>query len=175
MNYINYIASGIIVSIPLYLLYRALPKLIPEPISTKKQIMNLILWVLGVVIWGVALNVIITQSGLVNYSKGFAKASESLTEGTLLMKICCHVIVIPIFEELLCRGLCAGQICIRSGERQAIILSAIWFGIMHNNIVQFIYALLVGLALGAMYIKTKRLSLCIIAHGLINFIAIIFG
>ncbi len=166
---------GIACIIPIYLLYRRLPKPIPEKITEIKQIYSYIVWVLAVVIIGIILNVIITNSGLIESSKGFEKASETLSDGSLFVKILCNVVVIPILEELVFRGITAGQLFVWYGSVPAIIISAFCFGIIHNNIVQFIYALIMGVLLGVLYIKNKRITLCFIAHGLINLFAIIFG
>ena len=122
---------------------------------------------------GIAFNVIITKSGLISYSAGFQKASNTLSEGTLLLKILCHAIAAPIIEELMMRGIVLGQLCLWYGPIVSVLLSSIFFGILHGNIVQFLYAVIVGIALGAMYVKTKRLSLCMLAHGLLNLIVIL--
>ena len=113
--------------------------------------------------------------GIVENSDGFQSASKKLTDGTLIIKILSNVIIIPILEELLYRGIIAGQVCLWYGWIAATIFSSFCFGISHFNIVQFLYALIVGIALGTLYCKTKRLSLCILAHGITNLIVILFS
>lgn len=161
--------------IPMYIIFKSVPKLIPEPISSKKQILNYALWIVGVVAIGVAFNVILTFSGIIDSSDGFKRASDILTDGSFYLKVLCNCIVIPILEELLLRGIVAGQLYLWYGTIPALLISSICFGILHNNIVQFIYALIMGFALGFLYIKNKRLTLCFIAHGCINLFAILFG
>ena len=56
-----------------------------------------------------------------------------------------------------------------------IIISAFCFGIMHFNVVQFLYGFLVGLAIATVYIKTRKLWVVIVAHGLTNFIVVILA
>lgn len=167
--------AGIACFIPLFVIYRNIPKLIPEDNIDSKRILQYAIWVISVIAIGVALNVILTHSGIINHSDNFAKASNTLTDGTFYIKILCNVIVVPLVEELLIRGIIAGQLCLWHGPVVAVVFSSICFGIMHNNIVQFIYAVVVGLAIGTMYVKTKRLSLCVIAHGCINLITILFS
>lgn len=167
------LAAAIITIIPMTIIYRATPKLIPEKITDKKQVFIYLLYVILVVAVGLATNIILTKSGIVANSAGFERASKTLTDGTLLLKILCNVIAVPILEELLVRGIVAGQLCLWYGPVISVALSSICFGILHNNIVQFIYALIVGIALGVMYVRTKRLSLCMLAHGLINLIVIL--
>ncbi len=169
------VIAAIACLIPMYIIFKSVPKLIPEPISSKKQILNYALWIVGVVAIGVAFNVILTFSGIIDSSDGFKRASDILTDGNFYLKVLCNCIVIPILEELLLRGIVAGQLYLWYGTIPALLISSICFGILHNNIVQFIYALIMGFALGFLYIKNKRLTLCFIAHGCINLFAILFG
>jgi len=161
--------------IPIYIIYRSVPKLIPEPIRSKKMVIKYFLWIIGIVLLGILFNIILTQSGIIYKSQGFESASRTLSDGSFELKLLCNCLVIPILEELLIRGIIAGQLCLWYGPLPAVLLSSFCFGILHNNIVQFIYALIMGLLLGLMYVKNKRLLLCIIAHCLINYTAIIFS
>lgn len=53
----------------------------------------------------------------------------------------------PIAEELLCRGV-AMRPLVKYGKRFAVLMSALFFGLMHCNIVQTPFAFVVGLVLG---------------------------
>ncbi len=165
--------AAIICLVPITIIYRAVPHLIPNPEITRKDIIKNVCWIVGIVILGLLVNIILTHSGLVNTSNGFKRASNTLTDGTFVIKIMCNVVAVPLLEEILVRGIIAGQLAIWQNPLFAVAFSSIFFGILHNNIVQFIYALIIGIALGFMYINTKRISLCIIAHALINFFVII--
>ena len=167
--------AGIVCIIPMFIIYQSVPKLIPEQLTNKKQLFNYCLWVIGVVCLGIALNVLLTQIGIAQVSDGFKRAENTLSDGNIIIKLLCNCLVIPILEELLLRGIITGQLYLWYGLIPSVLFSSIFFGILHNNIVQFIYALVVGIGLGVMYVKTKRLSLCIIAHCLINLIVIIFS
>lgn len=167
--------AGIVCIIPMFIIYQSVPKLIPEQVTNKKQLFNYCLWVIGVVCLGIALNVLLTQIGIAQVSDGFKRAENTLSDGDIIIKLLCNCLVIPILEELLLRGIITGQLYLWYGLIPSVLFSSIFFGILHNNIVQFIYALVVGIGLGVMYVKTKRLSLCIIAHCLINLIVIIFS
>ena len=167
--------AGLVCLIPMYQIYKSVPKLIPEQSITRSLIIQYILWVVGAVMLGIIVNIALTHSPLINESAGFAKAADTLSDGSLIIKILCNCLVIPILEELLMRGIIVGQLYFWHGMLPAIMFSSICFGILHNNIVQFLYAMIIGIALGLMYIKTKRLSLCILAHCLINLIVILFS
>ena len=57
--------------------------------------------------------------------------------------------------------------------KTAVIISAFLFGIMHFNVVQFLYGFLVGMAISAVYVKTSRLWVVMVAHGLTNFVVVL--
>lgn len=168
-----FLIAAAITIVPLLVIYRTVPKLIPEPVTDKKQLAIYFIYVVTVVFVGLIFNIIITKSGLISYSDGFQRASSTLSDGNLIIRILCHAIAAPIIEELMMRGIVLGQLYLWYGSVVSVLLSSIFFGILHGNIVQFLYAVIVGIALGIMYVKTKRLSLCILAHGVLNLIVIL--
>ncbi|MBR5648552.1 CPBP family intramembrane glutamic endopeptidase [Pseudobutyrivibrio sp.] len=167
--------AGLVCLIPIYILYNRYPKLIPEDSLNRKTVISYVLWVIGVVAFAIILNVILTHSSLVTSSEGFKRANATLNDGSVVLMLLSSGIVIPILEEILIRGIVVGQLYLWVGRWPSIVISSICFGILHNNIVQFIYAIAIGFVLSFMYTKHKRLSLCIIAHGLINIIVILFS
>lgn len=79
------------------------------------------------------------------------------------------VILAPIGEELLCRGIIfrlAGNVSSRFWI--ANIIQAFAFGLIHGNLVQGTYAFFMGLALGYIYGKYRRIWLCMLLHCAIN-------
>lgn len=81
--------------------------------------------------------------------------------------------VVPAFaEELLFRGLLISNIRPYS-EKGAIIISALAFGLMHQNLIQTVYATAAGLALGYVYVKTRSLWSVIIIHFANNFVSVV--
>ena len=79
------------------------------------------------------------------------------------------VIIGPIFEELMFRRILIDRLSIY-GNRLAIFVSAISFGLFHGNIEQCIYAAGFGIVLGAVYSKTRMLRYTIVLHMLTNFL-----
>lgn len=79
------------------------------------------------------------------------------------------VILAPMGEEFLCRGVTlkiAGKVSDRFWI--ANIIQAFAFGVLHANLVQGIYAFLMGLALGYIYGKYHNIWLCVLLHCIIN-------
>ncbi len=77
------------------------------------------------------------------------------------------VFVAPFFEELIFRRLIIDRIGVY-GEKLAVLFSAIAFALFHMSVQQFFYAFLVGLVLGYVYVRTKKLRYCVILHALAN-------
>lgn len=73
----------------------------------------------------------------------------------------------PILEELLYRGILL-QSMRKYNERFAIFLSAVIFGLMHENYQQFILAFLLGIPLAVVAVKYNSLIPSIIAHIIVN-------
>ena len=80
------------------------------------------------------------------------------------------IVLAPIGEELLCRGL-----TLRFANKAfgnfwvANVLQAVLFGVLHMNWVQGIYAFLIGLALGYMTKRYNSIIPAMICHCVVNF------
>ena len=84
------------------------------------------------------------------------------------LKVLIVVILAPLFEEFICRK----QIIDRTrqhGEKLAVFLSALVFGLLHKNLFQFFYAFALGLVFAYIYIRTGRLRYSVCLHCIINF------
>lgn len=95
--------------------------------------------------------------------------NAGFTEMTV-MAFVSTVIMAPIGEELLCRG-----IIMRLAEKVSVkfwiinCIQALAFGIIHANLVQGTYAFLLALVLGYIYKKYHNIWLCMLLHAVINF------
>ena len=79
-------------------------------------------------------------------------------------------VIAGLTEEIAMRG-CILQPLRKHGETFAIVASACTFGLMHGNLVQAPFALIVGIGLGYIAIKTDTLWSVVIIHALNNFIS----
>ena len=78
------------------------------------------------------------------------------------------VIVGPIFEEWLFRKQLIDHTR-KYGEKTAILLSGLAFGLFHMNLFQFFCAFLLGLMFGYVYTRTSKLRYSTAMHMIINF------
>ncbi len=81
--------------------------------------------------------------------------------------------VIPAFvEELLFRGLVLENL-LPCGKTVAIFGSAFLFGMMHQNAEQLLYATGAGLVFGWIYVRTRSIWPCVLAHFINNFQSVV--
>lgn len=78
------------------------------------------------------------------------------------------VILAPIIEELVFRKLLVDRMY-PYGEKAAIIISALFFGLFHGNFSQFFYAFMLGIILSFVYLRTGNILYTIAIHMTINF------
>lgn len=83
------------------------------------------------------------------------------------------VLIGPIAEEFIFRGIILRGLLRTRSAWSAIVWSAAFFGIAHLNPWQGIAAFGSGLLLGWAYVRTRSLALCIAAHVLNNFVAML--
>ncbi|MDE5992388.1 MAG: CPBP family intramembrane metalloprotease [Oscillospiraceae bacterium] len=92
-------------------------------------------------------------------------ATTSLPANLLMYFYAC--LLGPVLEELLYRGVLL-QSMRKYNEKFAIFLSAIIFGLMHENYQQFILGFLVGIPLAVVTIKSGSLIPAIFTHIIVN-------
>ena len=121
----------------------------------------------------VGLNNIISMSPLVQMSEEYQNASDAFYGSTFGLELIGSALITPFLEELLHRGVVFGRLRRRMDMWPAVIVSALVFAVLHFNIVQFIYAFLLGIVFALFVEKTGKLYLAIFAHVVANGIAVI--
>jgi membrane protease YdiL (CAAX protease family) len=92
--------------------------------------------------------------------------SDMLAAGAMPLFFSC--IVAPFLEEMLFRGIILRSFLQQYSRIQAILWSAVIFALAHLNPYQFFTALILGLALGWLYERTRSLWPSICLHGAFN-------
>lgn len=109
------------------------------------------------------------------FGKSPASSLEALVLGTDILSSTLFVVIIaPIFEEFVFRKLLIDRVA-KYGERNAVVLSGIMFGLFHMNIYQFFYAFGIGIVFAYVYLKTRKLTYSIILHMALNFMGSVPG
>ena len=84
------------------------------------------------------------------------------------------VIIAPVLEEWLLRGIILKGLLKHYSPHKAIIWSAVIFGVVHLNPWQSIPTFFAGLMIGWIYWRTRSLLLCTFIHAVNNAAAFIF-
>jgi len=93
------------------------------------------------------------------FFEGFAQAAEQPLAGAFLL-----VIVAPITEELLFRGIILHGLLTRFRAPSAILISTVLFMLVHLNPWQFAAAAGIGIMAGWLYVRTRSLVPCLLIH-----------
>ena len=84
--------------------------------------------------------------------------------GSLVISFLTMVILAPVAEECLLRGIVFQMLSKRFTAIPAVVLSALFFSLYHLNIMQALYVLPLGLLLGYTAYKCKSVLPCILIH-----------
>ncbi len=142
--------------------------------KVSKDTMIHILMVVGITVCiSIALNNIISMSPLMEASVEYQNASNAFYGSTIGLELLGSALITPFLEELLHRGVVYGRLRRMMGLWPAVLLSSFIFAILHFNVVQFIYAFLLGIVFALFVERTGRLSSAVIAHIVANGIAVI--
>ena len=87
---------------------------------------------------------------------------------SLVITLFSVVVIAPLFEELLFRGIIMRDFMKIMRPWAAITLQAVFFGAAHAVLFQSIFAFAVGIILGVVYYKTHSLKTVAICHGAFN-------
>ena len=88
---------------------------------------------------------------------------------SLPMKILFAVIIGPIVEEFVFRKQMIDRMR-AYGEKLAVICSAVIFALFHGNFSQAVYAFLLGLVFGYVYLRSGKLRYTCVMHMFFNFV-----
>lgn len=110
-----------------------------------------------------------------NAFSDYSEVLQTLTSGNESMIVLLIGLIAPVTEELIFRGVTLHFVNRFVPFTAANILQAVLFGIYHGNVVQGIYACLLGLLFGVSYYKFKTILAPILLHMFINASALLIG
>ena len=112
---------------------------------------------------------------LKRFYDAFAEAMMSLTGGPFWSSFLVVAIFAPFFEEWLCRGMILRGLLTKMKPAWAIIISALFFALIHMNPWQALNAFIIGLVMGYVYYKTGNLLLTMLIHFINNGLGVVLG
>lgn len=116
----------------------------------------------------VGLNILIQLTPLIRWFPSIIEVNEDLSGSSLILSLLYSAVVAPAVEEVLFRGLMFRRMREYMRFLPAAFLSSLLFGLMHGNMVQFIYATLIGLLLAFIYEHYGNLRAVVLFHAIGN-------
>ena len=101
-------------------------------------------------------------------------SAESLEGYQIVLSFLITCMVPAFCEEFLFRGAILTN-CLPFGRANAILISALLFGLMHQNAEQILYAFAAGVFLGVVYERTGSIWNCVFLHMINNFSSTAIG
>lgn len=121
----------------------------------------------------VGINNLFFISNLASLSSSYEETMAALYNPSLGIQIICLGIIVPICEELVFRGLMYKRLREYSGFVAAMLYSALIFSFVHINLVQTIYAFVMGVVFAFVYEKYGSVKAPIAAHMTANILAVL--
>ena len=176
-NYILLVSSIVTVAVFL-LIYKSRKKNVKEELQiVKTSKSNIIIGVgLGISVWlfNTGLMSLVQEAGLLKeHFSIMENMLAPLSEGSIFISLLTVGIVAPFTEEFIFRGVIFKTLNKNISTLGTIIIQALFFGIFHGNLIQGIYATLLGVVLGYITYRTRSLWPAIIIHIINNTIATI--
>ena len=106
-------------------------------------------------------------------SKGFDTVSETFNSDNVILVLILAVLIAPISEEMLMRGVIYPMLRFRLSAYTACIVTACIFGLLHGNIVQFIVTIPLSILVAWVYELSRDVTYCALMHMIFNFTAML--
>lgn len=168
------VAALIMIPVALFMMHRDFKRNAATknpPVKVKRMKYIFILIMSGAMCIG--LNNLIILSNISALSSTYQKAAENFYSPGFLVELLCLGVIVPISEELIYRGLVFKRLKSVWPVRRSILVSALIFGLFHNNVVQFVYAVVLGAVFAFLYETYGSVKAPILAHITINISAVV--
>lgn len=152
-----------------------------EQKDKNEKLLDGILMFLTGAVTGIALNNLMAMTVLEQISEGYQEAEQNFFAGGVLFEVLGACLLTPVLEEMLYRSVIYGRLYDiivpykvadteakkkrnRNNRIMTVVFSALIFGVMHMNLVQFVYATLLGIMLSWFVETSGHLYGAVVAH-----------
>lgn len=133
-----------------------------------KRFGNGVVFVIAAVSASLGMNLLFTLCHITELSENYGAAAESRNAMALGVGIILYGFVSPLAEEMLFRGLVYNRMKQYFTQTLAIVLSALFFGLYHGNLVQGPFGLILGIAMAGLYEQYGKWYVPAVFHGIVN-------
>ncbi len=121
-----------------------------------------------ILLWGI---ILILSTSVVTEPLLSIMPDTPEVNGRGLLMLLSLVVLAPIFEEFLCRGIVFESLRRRRGIFMSTVISSLFFALLHLHPTMVLNAFIMGIVLCFIYIRTKSLFASIILHAFNNGVA----
>lgn len=118
-------------------------------------------------------NFLFALTGLPQSNEQYQQVAGTQFALPLWLAFLFYGIISPMVEEMVFRGIACNWLERNISKNIGVIGSALLFGAFHGNLVQMLYASIMGLVLACVYLKYKNLKAPVLVHAAAN-VAIYF-
>ena len=169
-----YLASGLLALPFLFRMMRrdlTFRKFVGDKKALKKG--TLLYCALAGILCSLAGSILVTLSQAGEAFSGYEEASRTIFSQSIIMQVIAAGLVMPFVEEMIFRGLIYNRMKDYMSANMAMILSSLFFGIYHGNLIQGAYGFVMGLLMIFVYEKYQTLAAPVICHIGANLISVI--
>lgn len=167
--------SFVIAGIAIWYLNRPLLKKTEERaklLHPKRE--NVVTYLLmGISCVGLALgfNILFYLTGFTQSSESFQEVSKTQYSVSMLLGLLIYGVIAPISEEIAFRGVLYNRVKKIFNPSVGIVMTSVFFAIYHGNVVQGVFAFLMGMVITYLYEEFGYLYIAILAHSIMNLTA----
>ena len=180
-GYLNYLKVGFGEGLMFFLALIVFFKLIRRPLTdlglVNLGLKNILIGLAGGIVLflsvGLLGNLLVEYLGVPDPQSFALVISGANSTWQLAVLLLLGGIIVPLKEELVFRGLIYPPLRKGYGKTGGILLTAMFFGILHFDLIRFLPLLLGGVVLTLIYERTQSLWSSIIAHGTWNSLMIL--
>lgn len=107
--------------------------------------------------------------------ESYAQSSATLVGGHMVMILIADMVIAPLTEEIVFRGLVLSRLQEAMPVGAAVGISSFLFGLMHGNPLWIAYAFVVGCLLAVVALRFKSIGASLILHMAFNFAGVFLG
>lgn len=168
--------SGLLTLVVLWVFFKIRKKKLHQEAGIHKFDRKFILPLIGL---GIALSFFVSSVLTLlpipeSIMEDYLTESSVLENGGVILRILSIVIMAPVVEEVVFRGLILSRLKKAMDCRIAILISSLLFGIIHGQVLWMAYAFVLGIVLALVAERTKSTGAAIALHLLFNLMGI-FG
>lgn len=140
--------------------------------ENNKEINTFVMIAFGVML-SMAAGSILSAMNIDNIYGSYEKTSSLLLNGNIVYRLFALGIITPAAEEIIFRGLVFNRVKKQYGSLYGIVVSSVMFGVFHFNLVQGLYAFIIGMAFAYCYELTGDLKIPVYMHMSINVLTVL--